>query len=52
MTGSLFVLVPLALVLGGAALAAFFWTLRAGQYDDLEGAAARILLDDEKPGER
>ena len=37
---SLFYLVPLALLLGGIALAAFFWSLRDGQYDDLDGAAA------------
>ena len=43
---SLVYLIPLALVLGGAALAAFFWTLRSGQYEDLAGAAERILLDD------
>lgn len=44
---SLVFLVPLALLLGGAALAAFFWSLSSGQYDDLDGAAARILLDDD-----
>lgn len=44
---SLIFLVPLALVLGGLALWAFLWSFRAGQYDDMEGAAARILLDDE-----
>ena len=44
---SLVFLVPLALVLGGAALAAFLWSLRTGQYDDLDGAAERILLDEE-----
>jgi len=44
---SLVFLVPLALVLGGGALAAFFWSLRSGQYEDLEGAAVRILLDSE-----
>jgi cbb3-type cytochrome oxidase maturation protein len=43
---SLVFLVPLALLLGGAALAAFLWSLRSGQYDDLDGAAERILLDD------
>ena len=37
----------LALLLGGAALVAFLWSLRSGQYDDLDGAAERILLDDE-----
>lgn len=44
---SLVFLVPLALLLGGAALAAFLWSLRSGQYDDLDGAAERILLDEE-----
>ncbi|WP_377843894.1 cbb3-type cytochrome oxidase assembly protein CcoS [Bosea sp. UC22_33] len=44
---SLAFLVPLALVLGGAALSAFLWSLRSGQYDDLDGAAERILLDAE-----
>lgn len=45
MTG-LAVLIPVALGLGLAGLAAFFWTVRDGQYADLEGAAQRILLDD------
>lgn len=44
---SLIYLVPLALLLGGAALWAFLWSFRSGQYDDLDGAAQRILLDDE-----
>ena len=44
---SLVFLIPLALLLGGAALVAFLWSLRSGQYDDLDGAAERILLDDE-----
>jgi cbb3-type cytochrome oxidase maturation protein len=35
--------------LGAIALVAFFWTLKHGQYDDLEGAAARILTDDDRP---
>ncbi len=39
-------LIPVALVLGGIGLGAFLWALRNGQYDDLEGAARRILLDD------
>lgn len=43
----LLVLVLSAISLGLLALAGFFWTLRGGQYDDLEGAAQRILLDDE-----
>jgi cbb3-type cytochrome oxidase maturation protein len=41
------VLIPAALSLAGLGLAAFFWTLRSGQYDDLDGAAARILIDDD-----
>ena len=40
-------LIPLALVLGIAGLAAFVWALKSGQYDDMEGAARRILLDDD-----
>ena len=40
-------LVPIALLMGAIGLAAFFWSLRAGQYDDLSGAAERILLSDD-----
>jgi len=40
-------LVPIALALGAFGLAAFMWTLRSGQYDDLDGAAERILFDDD-----
>lgn len=43
---SLVFLVPLALLLGASALAAFLWSLNSGQYEDLDGAAERILLDD------
>jgi len=46
MTALLF-LIPIALLLGGAGLAAFFWALKSGQYDDPDGAAERILLDDD-----
>lgn len=46
---SLVFLVPLALVLGGAALWAFLWSLRSGQYDDMDGAAHRILMDGDDP---
>ena len=42
----LFALVPLSLLLLVAALAAFFWAVRAGQFDDLETPAVRILLDE------
>lgn len=48
MSSSLVFLVPLALLLGGMALLAFLWSLRNGQYDDLDGAAQRVLLDEEE----
>jgi cbb3-type cytochrome oxidase maturation protein len=40
-------LVPMALALGLTGLAAFLWSLRAGQYDDIEGAALRVLSDED-----
>ena len=43
----LVVLIPVALLMGLAGLAAFLWALRSGQYEDLDGAAERILIDDE-----
>ncbi len=43
----LLLLIPVALFLGLLGVAAFMWTLNNGQYDDLEGAAQRILLDDD-----
>lgn len=46
----LFYLIPIALGMGVIGLVAFLWSLRSGQYEDLEGAAARILFDDDKPG--
>lgn len=42
-------LVPMALGLGLAGLAAFMWSLRNGQYDDMDGAALRVLDDDDIP---
>ena len=42
-------LIPIALVLGLLGLGAFVWSLKSGQYDDLEGAAHRILMDDDEP---
>ncbi|MEQ1541752.1 MAG: cbb3-type cytochrome oxidase assembly protein CcoS [Novosphingobium sp.] len=41
------ILIPLALLMGLIGLAAFFWALKRGQFEDLDGAAARILIDDE-----
>jgi cbb3-type cytochrome oxidase maturation protein len=43
---NLLILIPVALGLGVAGLAAFIWSLKSGQYDDLDGAAERILEDD------
>lgn len=45
---SLLLLIPLAVMLGFLGLAAFLWALRGGQFDDLEGAAQRILNDDDQ----
>jgi cbb3-type cytochrome oxidase maturation protein len=41
-------LVPLALMLGLLGLAAFLWSLKSGQYDDLDGAAWRAIMDDDE----
>ncbi len=40
-------LIPVSLILGLVGLGAFIWSVRANQYDDDEGNAARILLDDD-----
>jgi cbb3-type cytochrome oxidase maturation protein len=45
----LVILVPLALSLGLAGLAAFLWSLKSGQYEDLDGAAWRAIADDDDP---
>ena len=45
----LVILVPLALCLGLAGLAAFLWSLKNGQYEDLDGAAWRAIADDDPP---
>jgi len=42
-----YLLIPLALILAGLVIAALFWAIKAGQFDDLEGPAHRILQDDE-----
>lgn len=47
MTG-LVLLIPIALGLGLAGLAAFFWAMKSGQFEDMEGAALRILIDEEE----
>lgn len=45
-------LIPVALALGGLGLVAFLWSLKSGQYDDLDGAGWRILSDDDLPPEQ
>lgn len=45
----LYMLIPLGLVLLGVAVWAFMWAVRSGQFDDLEGPAHRILMDDDDP---
>ena len=48
---TLLFLIPIALFLGVFALGAFLWSLKSGQYDDVDGAAWRILDDgDDRPG--
>ncbi|QNN64643.1 cbb3-type cytochrome oxidase assembly protein CcoS [Sphingomonas rhizophila] len=44
---ALVLLIPIALSLGLAGLAAFFWATRDGQFDDMDGAGMRILIEDE-----
>lgn len=41
-------LVPIALTLGVAGLIAFFWAMKSGQFEDLDGAPHRILRDDDE----
>ena len=43
-------LIPIALILGFAGLMAFIWSLKSGQYDDMDGAAHRILNDEDEKG--
>jgi cbb3-type cytochrome oxidase maturation protein len=48
MTGLAF-LIPIALGMGLLGLVAFLWSMREGQYDDMDGAANRILIDEDEP---
>lgn len=43
----LLILIPIALMMGAIGLAAFLWAMKKGQFDDPDGAALRILIDDE-----
>ncbi|MEM6857875.1 MAG: cbb3-type cytochrome oxidase assembly protein CcoS [Pseudomonadota bacterium] len=47
MTGLAF-LIPIALGMGALGLVAFLWAIKSGQYEDMEGSANRILIDDEE----
>ena len=46
---SLYLLIPLSIVLAFVIGACFWWATRSGQFDDLEGPAHRILMDDDDP---
>lgn len=46
---SLLLLIPVALLLGLVGLVAFLWSVRTGQFEDLDGAATRILYDEDAP---
>jgi cbb3-type cytochrome oxidase maturation protein len=45
----LYGLIPLMIILGLIGVGIFIWSVRSGQYDDLEGDASRILMDDDDP---
>ena len=42
------ILIPIALFLGLCGLAAFFWAMRSGQFEDMDGASVRILIDEDE----
>ncbi|MGD9000736.1 MAG: cbb3-type cytochrome oxidase assembly protein CcoS [Granulosicoccaceae bacterium] len=44
----IYLLIPIALLLVAVIVAVFFWAIRSGQFDDMEGPAHRILMDDDK----
>jgi cbb3-type cytochrome oxidase maturation protein len=48
----LYLLVPLAVIFAGGIVWAFLWSIRSGQFDDLEGPAHRILMDEDEPPRR
>lgn len=45
----LFLLIPISLIIMGIAIGVFLWAVRSGQFEDLEGPAHRILMDDDDP---
>lgn len=48
----LLIVLPLALLLAGIGVAAFVWSVRTGQMDDLDSPALRMLFDDQRPGSK
>lgn len=46
---SLYLLIPLSIVLAFVIAVVFWWATRSGQFDDMEGPAHRILMDDDRP---
>ncbi|HEU4990038.1 MAG TPA: cbb3-type cytochrome oxidase assembly protein CcoS [Gemmatimonadaceae bacterium] len=46
--GVIYIVVPLALIVVGAAVWAFVWATNRGQFDDLDTPAVRVLTDDEE----
>jgi cbb3-type cytochrome oxidase maturation protein len=46
---SIYMLIPVAVLLIAAAIGLFIWSVRSGQFEDLEGPAHRILMDDDDP---
>lgn len=45
----LYLLIPVGVIFLGAAIGLFIWAVKSGQYEDLEGPAHRILMDDDDP---
>lgn len=48
----LVLLIPIALGMGALGLAVFFWAMKNGQFEDLDGAAQRILIEEDEDAER
>lgn len=46
-----FFLIPISIALGLSGLGLFLWSLKNGQYEDLDGASERILYDDDRPSD-
>jgi cytochrome oxidase maturation protein, cbb3-type len=44
---SFLILVPISILMGTVGLAAFLWSMKNGQYEDLDGAAERVLIEDD-----